>query len=112
MTINEKIKLIRKQKNYTQKDIANYLQIAQTSYSDIENGIARLSLEDYLKICKFLELDPILLVKDTESAIISITKEEANILNQLNEKVKQTFSVKNINIKTSGDVIIGQNIKK
>lgn len=112
MTINEKIKLIRKEKNYTQKDIANYLQIAQTSYSDIENGIARLSLEDYLKICKFLELDPILLVKDTESAIISITKEEANILNQLNEKVKQTFSVKNINIKTSGDVIIGQNIKK
>lgn len=112
MTINEKIKLIRKEKNYTQKDIANYLQIAQTSYSDIENGIARLSLEDYLKICNFLELDPILLVKDTESAIISITKEEANILNQLNEKVKQTFSVKNINIKTSGDVIIGQNIKK
>lgn len=112
MKINEKIKLIRKEKNYTQKDIASYLQIAQTSYSDIENGIARLGVDDYLKICKFLKIDPILLVKDTNSAIISITNEEAKVLNQLNEKVKQNFSLNNVNINTSGDVIIGQNIKK
>lgn len=111
MNIPEIIKSIRKQKHYTQKDIASYLNLAQTSYSDIENGIARLTVEDYLKICKFLEIDPIALVKDSNSVIISITEEEAKILNRLNDKVQQSFSLNNVNINTSGDVIIGTNIK-
>jgi len=112
MNITEIFKKIRKEKHYTQTDIANYLGIAQTSYSDIENGVAKLMVEDYLRICKFLNIDPISLVKDTNAVIISITPEEANSLNKLNEKIQQSFSIENVNIKASGDVIIGQNIKK
>lgn len=112
MNITEIFKNVRKEKKYTQTDVANYLGIAQTSYSDIENGVAKLMVEDYLKICKFLDIDPVSLVKDTNAIIVSITPEEANSLNKLNEKIQQNFSIGNISIKTSGDVIIGQNIKK
>lgn len=112
MIIIETIKKIRKELGYTQSQIANYLNIAQTTYADIENNKIQLKVEDFIKICKFLQVDPIMLLKDTNSIIISITNEEAKILNQLNEKVQQNFSFNNISINTSGDVIIGQNIEK
>ncbi len=105
MNITEIIKSIRKEKKYTQKEIASYLNLSQTSYSDIENGISSLTVEVFLKICKFLEIDPITLVKNTDSVIISITEEEVKLLNKLNEKVQQNFSLRNVNIKTSGDAI-------
>jgi len=107
----EEIKKLRKSQKISQTEMAGFLTMAQTTYSDIENGISKLTIEDFLKICKKLEIDPILLVKESKEVLISVTPTEAKALNSLNTKIQNNFSIQNVNVKTSGDVIIGKNIK-
>jgi len=95
MLIN-KIKQIRKQKKISQQEMADYLHMAQTTYSDIENNISRLSTEDFLLICKYLEIDPISLVKEDNTILIQLTKDEANTISRINKKIES--QKKNIQI--------------
>ena len=49
------LRKIRKRKRLSQKDVANYLGIAQTGISDLERGKRRLSVEIAEKLCLFYE---------------------------------------------------------
>lgn len=89
----EKIKEIRKKRHISQQKMADYLHIAQTTYSDIEKGISKLSAEDFLLICKFLKIDPIELVKDNNSIIIQLTQQEAETLTNINQKIENQKSI-------------------
>jgi len=89
----EKIKEIRKKRHISQQEMADYLHIAQTTYSDIEKGISKLSAEDFLLICKFLKIDPIELVKDNNSIIIQLTQQEAETLTNINQKIENQKSI-------------------
>ena len=109
--IVERIKYVRKKQKKTQQDVADAISLARVTYSDIESGRIRLSLENFLLICKYLEIDPISLVKNSDELIISVTPDEAKALKTLNRKVQNNFSIQNVNVNTSGDVIIGKNIK-
>lgn len=46
----------RKDKKLSQTDVANYLKIKQSSFSDIENGKTELSLETFLSLIKLYDL--------------------------------------------------------
>lgn len=54
-----KEKLIRKrnEKDFTQKDLAEYLNISQTQYSRKEKGEVEISDEEWERISKLLETD-------------------------------------------------------
>ncbi|MWB93072.1 helix-turn-helix domain-containing protein [Flavobacterium sp. GA093] len=56
MVIGDKIKSIRKLKNYTQEYIAEQLGITQAGYSKIEKGKTRMSLEKLQQLSLILEL--------------------------------------------------------
>ncbi len=49
----ERLKEIRKDKDYTQQDIANLLKIKQVQYSRYETGIRTIPIEKLAKLAKF-----------------------------------------------------------
>lgn len=52
------IRKAREQKSYTQEYIAQQLGIDTKSYSNIENGVSKLSIDRMLKIAEILETAP------------------------------------------------------
>ena len=71
--IAENIKVARLYRNYSQDYLAFKLNISQNSYSKVECGYTRLTIERLNKIAEVLELDPVSLItapsieKDVES---------------------------------------------
>jgi len=56
-SITFKIKKRRINKGYSQEDIAAKLNISQSAYAKIENGITKIDLERLIDITKILEID-------------------------------------------------------
>ncbi len=49
----KRIRSLRQDHDYTQKQIADLLNIAQTTYSDYEHGRAAISVDSLIKLAKF-----------------------------------------------------------
>jgi transcriptional regulator with XRE-family HTH domain len=70
MELHEKIKILRKRRNYLQKELADLIGLTEQSYARIENGknkdfhIARLE-----QIAAVLETKPYILMDNTTSAL-------------------------------------------
>ena len=57
------IKLLRKQKNLTQEDIARAIDISLRQYINIEKGISEPKIKKGLQIAAILDVDPYILFK-------------------------------------------------
>lgn len=88
MEIMEKIKEIRKQKKISREEMAKKLYISQSTYREMEYGHIRLSLDNYLLICKVLEISPMELIKkNTAEHIVLIDERDLKELNRIIEKI-------------------------
>ena len=106
MLYNEKIALqhlkeLRKEKKYTQKDVANFLGMARGSYSKIESGINKINLENTLKLANLYN------VTIDDLLCLSNNKDNKNLIN-INEldnvlKTRITYNGKPL---TSTDIIV------
>ena len=56
--IGENLKVARKFKGLTQKELADMLYMTQQQYSRFENGIFELNYDQILKICDILDISP------------------------------------------------------
>lgn len=56
VNIIDKIKRVRISRNISQKEMGHVLSVAKETYRDIETGRVRLKLDDYLKICDYLQV--------------------------------------------------------
>lgn len=56
--IGENIKMLRKAKGYTQKEIAALLYMTQQQYSRFENGVFELNYAQILQLCELLDTTP------------------------------------------------------
>ncbi|MXS71212.1 helix-turn-helix domain-containing protein [Flavobacteriaceae bacterium W22] len=85
-----KEKLIRKrnEKDFTQKDLAEYLNISQTQYSRKEKGEVDISEEEWERISKLLE---------TEVEEIKETSDNKNITNYFDNVTSSNFGSVNGN---------------
>lgn len=54
MTYYEKIRELREDNRYTQKAIADILNIGQRTYSDYESGKTRIPVESLIILAKFI----------------------------------------------------------
>lgn len=52
------MKVLRKAKGYTQKEIAARLYMTQQQYSRFENGVFELNCAQILKLCELLDTTP------------------------------------------------------
>lgn len=64
---NEKLKEIRIEKNFTQKQVAKHLGISPTCYAGYEQGYRQPDIEMLTKICKFFEVSADYLLGLTEN---------------------------------------------
>jgi len=84
----EIIRQKRKEKKYTQADIANVLGIRQTTYSDIENKRIQLKADDFIKICCFLGISLDSFINDDFNAVI-LSRDEINAIISISRKLSQ-----------------------
>lgn len=57
-TIAGNIRTTRERLAYSQEYLAAKLKVSQNTYSKIELGYVKLTLERFFKICQVLEIDP------------------------------------------------------
>jgi transcriptional regulator with XRE-family HTH domain len=58
-TIAQNIRNTRIQLAYSQEYLAAKLNVSQNTYSKIELGYVKLTLERFFKICRVFEIDPV-----------------------------------------------------
>lgn len=66
MTVYERIRNLREDKDLRQVDIANYLYITQTSYSRYEAGNHSIPIEVFIKLAQFYNVSIDYLVGETD----------------------------------------------
>ncbi len=57
-SIGNNLKLARKNKGYTQKEVASKLKMTQQQYSRFENGIFELNYEQIVFLCNLFDISP------------------------------------------------------
>ena len=57
MWYTERIRELRGDHDYSQKDIARAVYVAQTTYSDYENGRVRMPVECLIELARFYNVD-------------------------------------------------------
>jgi transcriptional regulator with XRE-family HTH domain len=62
--INEKIRLLRLEKSFSQEYVASQLELSQSYYGRIENGKRTISLDCLMKILSILDVDHITFFND------------------------------------------------
>jgi transcriptional regulator with XRE-family HTH domain len=69
-----KIKKFRVSKGYSQEDISKKLNISQSAYAKIENGITKLDIDRLFDISKILEIDIADLLNVEEAKTVNYKK--------------------------------------
>ena len=106
--ILETIKKIRKSKKISLRKMGELINVSYSTYNDIETGKIRLSLENFLLICKILEINPLSLltnenyiilsnkdIKEIDNMIYTLQKIKKQILNKEepeNIKIENSFN--------------------
>lgn len=57
MKYYERIRELREDRELTQRQVAEYLHIGQTTYSDYEFDISRIPVERLIKLAEFYDVD-------------------------------------------------------
>jgi len=100
---------IRKDKKLTQQDVANKLNIARSTYNDIEHRKMKLSTEDFIKICDLFEISPSFVNNDENKINITISKEEAEQLKQVKSIIDKINNQVNYTTINNQNISIGDN---
>ena len=69
LTIAKNIKLLRQASNYTQENVASFLGIGRSAYSDYESGDRELPLSCMEKLADLYGCDAYMLYEENESVI-------------------------------------------
>lgn len=57
MRYTERIRALRDDHDLSQRNVADAIYVAQTTYSDYENGKVRIPVESLIKLAKFYNVD-------------------------------------------------------
>lgn len=88
MEVIRRIREIRENKKISRQQIADYIGIARDTYRDIEYGRIRLSLENYLMICEFLQLSPMEFLKESEDEhFVLLNDKDISDMNRIVQKI-------------------------
>ena len=66
MKYHTRLKEVRKLNNYTQQQIAEYLQVDQSLISKIEKGTRRINMTQFDKLCQLYDVTPEYLLGETD----------------------------------------------
>ncbi len=85
--IGQRLAAIRKAKGFTQKQLADSLEVSQSNLSDYENGGLRLHAELILELCEILSIsaDELLGLADTPTKETMVEKEFSKRIQQIKQ---------------------------
>jgi len=87
LKIGSSIKRLRKVKGYKQKDIANFLHIPLSTYSNYESNIRELSYETLLKIASLLDVSIDELIGRQPYSLENVSDQE--LIYELSRRLKE-----------------------
>jgi transcriptional regulator with XRE-family HTH domain len=89
MNVNERIKLFRLSKNFTQQYMAEELGIDPTNYSRLENGMVKISTERVMKIADILDVKLSDLISEFSGDLCNeLLIQILNEIKEINNKLK------------------------
>lgn len=97
MMIYKELQKIRESKKITRIEMAKKLSISPDTLKDIEYGKIRLSLENFLMICEFLDISPMQLIKKSDDNYVILSKEDIEDLNRICNKINNQTNLINDN---------------
>lgn len=110
MKTNNKIKQIREQKNLSQEQIAERLQMSPSGYAKIERGETRLHLDKLQQIAQVFNIDVFdLMPNDTKNIIVNINEngEKSNHINYATTSDVLAKEIENLkNLLSQKDLLI------
>lgn len=86
--IGNKLKKLRKDKNFSQEEMADYLNISQSTYARMENGENHSWANYILKICEVFTISP-----------EDLVKRDLPDRNTKSQKLNSTYSVQELSDK-------------
>lgn len=99
--INSLVKL-RKANKLTQQDVANVLNIARSTYNDIEHKRIKLSAEDLIKLCRFYNVSPNSITNYQDNVNIILSNEDIlhlksikHIIDKIDKQVSNAYLINN-----------------
>lgn len=93
--VGNKLKKLRKNKNFSQEEMADYLNISQSAYARMESGESHSWASHINDICRIFEIAPEELVK-SESVVINNNQQGGSsdnpiVIDQLSEKLIEQY---------------------
>lgn len=85
--IGKKIKYLREAISLTQEELAEKLNLTRPAISNIEQGGRKLTAEETFKICKILNISPMILLNPESKAEIDIVLEEGTSEPQVSTRI-------------------------
>lgn len=95
------IKTRRSELKITQKEMGEHLGIKNSSYSEIENNITPVKLVDFLSICNKLNLNPLVLLKDSNDILVTLTKDQSETILDLAKQIKDNLDSVDLKLKNT-----------
>ena len=112
MELKEKLKILRKENNYTQEEIAKILNISSVGYGDYERGksIPDIFTLKKLSILYKITLDEFMKETEDNNINIQISLEEKTMLENILKKINNSEKISNSIPNIATGHIIGENI--
>ena len=94
--VGNKLKQLRKSKDMSQEQVADYLHLSQSAYARIERGESSSWASHANKICEFFKITPEELVTNEIGQNKETTDDlnEAFIINQLSDKIVEQYEAR------------------
>lgn len=77
MKVNEKIRMVRETKNWSQEDMAEKLSMSTNGYAKIERGEARLNVPKLEQIAQLFDMDLIELLSVSDKSVVCLISENS-----------------------------------
>jgi len=104
-TIGKKIRLLRHQKGWSQKDVAKKLEISVPAFSKMETGITDLNLSRIHQIAKLFDLTAVQLLSFSETDQLNDYVDEITLIQQkLKEREEEIIQLQKKVIDLYGQV--------
>lgn len=73
--LNEKIRVLREMKNWTQEEMAERVNMSKNGYAKMERGESRLAVETLEKIAQVFDMDMVELINISDKGLVCLFSE-------------------------------------
>ncbi len=103
--IGRKLAQLRKQKGFSQQDIATYLNISRSSVTQMEAGKRKISIPEFVKLAEFLQFSLDEFIHKQEEELSSLRVQNAS-QSPLGQKQDMRVSVPKLNLEKFKNILL------